>query len=376
MSIATASLPTAALQRDYTARLIANLTVAPPSHWRITHRPSAEGLQTLSPAGQISGLARQLGVFHLTVADVDSTKDAMHATRELTLRVRRPPIVTGLRPAHGAPSRPDDGDHHGLRLRHGSRRDRVRVRPPASARRPLPHTRRLHRARPTPQCRRRRRHRYRARPRLETHTRGPLPLPPLTGNARRLRLASRKRPGGIVPASVGDQTQVRDDTSWPPPSRQTLGERPGISAASRQIQPRTRDLTPAFSPPLPDTTGHARAQRPPRWAARRGSRRSPDAGWPLTRAKSASRVCTADAVARTSRLRAPPRDLIRGDWIRAKGTWRGAVIRVRAGVDPKLAGCATASVAGVALTPNLCPSSDRRRRARLCRRRSSGSRQR
>ena len=101
MSIATASLPTAALQRDYTVRLIANLATAP-SHWRITRGRLPKGL-TLSPAGQISGLARQPGVFHFTVADVDSSKDAMHATRELTLRVRRPPIVTGLRPAGGAP---------------------------------------------------------------------------------------------------------------------------------------------------------------------------------------------------------------------------------------------------------------------------------
>ena len=99
MSIATASLPPAAFQRQYTRRLIANLATAP-SHWRITRGHLPKDL-TLSSAGQISGRARQLGVFHFTVADVDSSVDAMHATRELTLRVTRPPIVTGLLPARG-----------------------------------------------------------------------------------------------------------------------------------------------------------------------------------------------------------------------------------------------------------------------------------
>jgi hypothetical protein len=99
MSIATTTLPRAALHRHYTARLIANLATAP-THWRIAHGHLPQGL-TLSPAGQISGLARQLGVFHFTVADVDSTKHAMHATRTLALRVRQLPIVTGLAPAHG-----------------------------------------------------------------------------------------------------------------------------------------------------------------------------------------------------------------------------------------------------------------------------------
>lgn len=99
LGIATTSLPTAALEREYTARLIANLATAP-SHWRIARGHLPQGL-TLSGAGQISGQARQLGVFRFTVADVDSTKQAMHASGRLTLRVGRSPIVTGLRPARG-----------------------------------------------------------------------------------------------------------------------------------------------------------------------------------------------------------------------------------------------------------------------------------
>ena len=99
LSIATASLPPAARGRRCTVTLVADLATAP-SRWRIIRGHLPNGLR-LSTAGRISGVPRQLGAFHLTVAVTDSTKHAMHASRKLTLKVARPPVVTGIHPTYG-----------------------------------------------------------------------------------------------------------------------------------------------------------------------------------------------------------------------------------------------------------------------------------
>ena len=99
LSIATAVLPVAALRRHFTAKLFADLAT-PPTHWRIARGHLPQGL-TLSTAGRISGVPRKLGLFHISVAVTDSTKHAMRASRTLTLRIQRPPIVTAIRPSRG-----------------------------------------------------------------------------------------------------------------------------------------------------------------------------------------------------------------------------------------------------------------------------------
>lgn len=99
LSVATASLPTAAIRRRYTAKLVANLGTAP-TRWRITHGRLPKGLK-LARSGLVRGTPRQLGAFRFTVAVTDSTGHVMRASRKLTLAVRRAPVVTGIRPAQG-----------------------------------------------------------------------------------------------------------------------------------------------------------------------------------------------------------------------------------------------------------------------------------
>jgi hypothetical protein len=99
LSIATSSLPAAALGRRYTARLVADLGTAP-LHWRVTKGHLPRGLK-VTRAGLIRGIPRRLGTFHFTVAVTDSTRHAMRDSRRLTVTVKRAPVVTGIRPAHG-----------------------------------------------------------------------------------------------------------------------------------------------------------------------------------------------------------------------------------------------------------------------------------
>jgi hypothetical protein len=99
LQIATASIPVAAIENRYTARLVANLGTAP-FRWRVTKGHLPKGL-TLTRNGVIRGVARRLGTFRFTVAVTDSTRRAMRDSRRLMLTVRRAPAVTGVRPAHG-----------------------------------------------------------------------------------------------------------------------------------------------------------------------------------------------------------------------------------------------------------------------------------
>jgi hypothetical protein len=99
LGIATASLPAAALGRRYSRRLVADLGTAP-FRWRVSSGHLPKGL-TLTRGGLIKGFARRRGTFRFTVAVRDSTRHSMRDSRRLSLDVRRAPVVTRIRRAHG-----------------------------------------------------------------------------------------------------------------------------------------------------------------------------------------------------------------------------------------------------------------------------------
>jgi hypothetical protein len=102
LTIATTTLPPAAVGRRYTAPLIADLATTP-TRWRLVHGQLPKGVK-LAASGLIAGVPSRVGTFHITVAVTDSTKQAMHARQKLTLIVKRPPTVNGVRPPRGAPT--------------------------------------------------------------------------------------------------------------------------------------------------------------------------------------------------------------------------------------------------------------------------------
>ena len=99
MTIATRSLPAAALGRRYSAGLFA-LLGAPPLHWRIVHGRLPAGLR-LASSGRISGVPARLGRATFTVQVSGSSKKVRSQKQKLTLTVMRAPTLTAITPARG-----------------------------------------------------------------------------------------------------------------------------------------------------------------------------------------------------------------------------------------------------------------------------------
>jgi putative Ig domain-containing protein/IPT/TIG domain-containing protein len=100
LNLTTRILPRAALGRRYAQRLSAILGQAP-LRWRLVKGHLPRGLK-LTRSGQITGVARGLGRFHLTVSVRDSGRPAQVAKARVTLVVARAPTVTGVKRSRGS----------------------------------------------------------------------------------------------------------------------------------------------------------------------------------------------------------------------------------------------------------------------------------
>jgi Putative Ig domain/SMP-30/Gluconolactonase/LRE-like region/IPT/TIG domain len=97
--IASTKMPTAALDRHYSANVRALLGKAP-LHWRLIAGRLPHGLR-MTPRGVITGVPLQLGSRHFVVRVRDSSRPTMTATRRITLTVRRTPAITAVFPRSG-----------------------------------------------------------------------------------------------------------------------------------------------------------------------------------------------------------------------------------------------------------------------------------
>ena len=88
LSIATITLPRAALRREYSFRLEAHGGVAP-LHWEVTSGALPEGIN-LDPDGLLHGTPAKIGDYHFTGTVSDSAKPAHQASHEFELRVVTP----------------------------------------------------------------------------------------------------------------------------------------------------------------------------------------------------------------------------------------------------------------------------------------------
>jgi hypothetical protein len=100
LNLTTRTLPRAALRRRYAQRLWAILGQAP-LRWRLVHGHLPRGLKLLR-SGRVTGVARQLGRFHVTVSVKDSERHAQTARARVTLAVGRAPTVTRVRRPRGS----------------------------------------------------------------------------------------------------------------------------------------------------------------------------------------------------------------------------------------------------------------------------------
>jgi hypothetical protein len=100
LNLTTRTLPPAALERRYAQHLWAILGQSP-LRWRLVRGHLPHGLK-LVRSGRVTGVARQLGRFHLTVTVRDSGRPAQTAKARVTLIVARPPTVTRVVPSRGS----------------------------------------------------------------------------------------------------------------------------------------------------------------------------------------------------------------------------------------------------------------------------------
>ncbi len=99
LNLTTRMLPRAALGRRYAQRLSAILGQAP-LRWRRVAGHLPRGLK-LARSGNITGVARRAGRFHLTVSVRDSERHAQTATARVLLVVARAATITGVTPSRG-----------------------------------------------------------------------------------------------------------------------------------------------------------------------------------------------------------------------------------------------------------------------------------
>jgi hypothetical protein len=100
LNLTTRTLPPAALKRRYAEHLWAILGQSP-LRWRLVRGHLPHGLK-LVRSGRVTGVARELGRFHLTLAVRDSGRPAQTASARVTLIVARPPTVTRVEPSRGS----------------------------------------------------------------------------------------------------------------------------------------------------------------------------------------------------------------------------------------------------------------------------------
>jgi hypothetical protein len=100
MNLTTKTLPRAALGRRYAQRLWAILGQAP-LRWRLVRGHLPRGLK-LMRSGRVTGIARRLGRFHLTISVRDSGRHAQTAKARVTLVVGRAPSVTQVMRSRGS----------------------------------------------------------------------------------------------------------------------------------------------------------------------------------------------------------------------------------------------------------------------------------
>jgi IPT/TIG domain len=102
MSIATSSLPVAAVGRRYSARLYA-LLGRPQLSWRVVRGHLPAGLR-LSRSGYVSGVPRRIGDASFTVKLIGPSDRYPSTSRKLRLTVAEVPTVSAVTPVHGAAS--------------------------------------------------------------------------------------------------------------------------------------------------------------------------------------------------------------------------------------------------------------------------------
>jgi hypothetical protein len=100
LDVTTKTLPRAALGRRYRQPLAAILGQAP-LHWRMASGQLPKGLK-VTRSGTVTGTARQLGRFHITVSVRDAERHAQTAKARVTLIVARTPTVTRINRNHGS----------------------------------------------------------------------------------------------------------------------------------------------------------------------------------------------------------------------------------------------------------------------------------
>ncbi len=100
LNLTTKTLPRAAFGRRYAEQVWAILGQTP-LRWRLVRGHLPRGFK-LVRSGRVTGIARQLGRFHLTVGVRDSGRPAQTAKARVTLIVARPPTVTRVEPSRGS----------------------------------------------------------------------------------------------------------------------------------------------------------------------------------------------------------------------------------------------------------------------------------